>query len=298
MIPQHKKFMLPILKICKDGGKFRRSELASILADQFKLTEAERNQLKSSGGERLLVNRIGWAAWYLKKAELLNGARGVFSITEDGKNILRQNLENIDKSVLMKIPAFKKFTDKRQVGTEGGPSIIDGGDSGQSPEEMIISGYKNIKENVKQELLEKINNNSPDFFERLVLELVRKMGYGINHEVLGHTGDGGIDGVIREDKLGFNEIYFQAKRWKGTVPIHQIRDFAGALMSKKSKRGIFITSSDFSDDAHKFVKDIETKIVLINGIELTEHMYNYNLGVSIKDTYTLKRIDEDYFADN
>ena len=198
----------------------------------------------------------------------------------------------------MKIPAFKKFTDKRQGGTEGGPSIIDGGDSGQSPEEMIISGYKNIKENVKHELLEKINSNSPDFFERLVLELVRKMGYGINHEVLGHTGDGGIDGVIREDKLGFNEIYFQAKRWKGTVPIYQIRDFAGALMSKKSKRGIFITSSDFSDDAHKFVKDIETKIVLINGIELTEHMYNYNLGVSVKDTYTLKRIDEDYFVDN
>ena len=116
--------------------------------------------------------------------------------------------------------------------------------------------------------------------------------------MLGHTRDGGIDGVVREDKLGFNKIYFQAKRWKGTVPIHQIRDFAGALMSKKSKKGIFITSSDFSDDAYKFVNDIETKIVLINGIELTEHMYNYNLGVSVKDTYTLKRIDEDYFADN
>ena len=298
MIPQYKKFMLPILKICKDGGKFRRSELASILADQFKLTQAERNQLKSSGGERLLVNRVGWAAWYLKKAELLNGARGVFSITEDGKNILRQNLENIDKSVLMNISAFNEFmNDKRQVDSENGQTITDT-DSEQSPEDMIISGYKNIKENVKQELLEKINNNSPDFFERLVLELVRKMRYGINHEVLGHTGDGGIDGVIREDKLGFNEIYFQAKRWKGMVPIHQIRDFAGALMSKKSERGIFITSSDFSDDAHKFVKDIETKIVLINGIELTEHMYNYNLGVSVKDTYTLKRIDEDYFADN
>ena len=279
-------------------GKSRRSELASILADQFKLTQAERNQFKSSGGERLPVNRVGWASWYLKKAKLLNVVQGVSSITEDGKNILSQNLENIDKSVLMNISAFKEFmNDKRQVDSENGQTITDT-DSEQSPEDMIISGYKNIKENVKQELLEKINNNSPDFFERLVLELVRKMGYGINHEVLGHTRDGGIDGVIREDKLGFNEIYFQAKRWNGTVPIHQIRDFAGALMSKKSKRGIFITSSNFSDDAYKFVKDIETKIVLINGIELTEHMYNYNIGVSIKDTYTLKRIDEDYFADN
>ena len=138
----------------------------------------------------------------------------------------------------MNISAFKEFmNDKRQVDSENGQTITDT-DSEQSPEGMIISGYKNIKENVKQELLEKINNNSPDFFERLVLELVRKMGYGINHEVLGHTRDDGIDGVIREDKLGFNEIYFQAKRWKGTVPIHQIRDFAGALMSKKSERHI------------------------------------------------------------
>ena len=172
-------------------------------------------QLKPSGGEKLLVNRVGWAIWYLKKADLLNVVQGVFSITENGKDILRQNLEDIDRTVLMNIPAFKEFMNgKKPEGSESNQTMM-GDDSEQSPEDMIISGYKNIKENVKQELLEKINSNSPDFFERLVLELVRKMGYGINHEVMGHTGDGGIDGVIREDKLGFNEILFSGQEMEG-----------------------------------------------------------------------------------
>ena len=155
MIPQYRKFMLPILKICKDGGKFRRSELANILADQFKLTQAERDQLKPSGGERLLVNRVGWAIWYLKKAGLLNVIQGVFSITENGKDVLRQNLEDIDRTVLMNIPTFKEFMNgKKQTDSENGSTTVKD-DLGQSPEDMIISGYENIKENVKQELLEK-----------------------------------------------------------------------------------------------------------------------------------------------
>jgi restriction system protein len=169
--------------------------------------------------------------------------------------------------------------------------------SEQSPEDMIISGHKSIRRNIESELLEKINNNSPEFFESLVLELIRKMGYGINHKVLGRTGDGGIDGVIQEDKLGFDEIHFQAKRWKGTVPIHQVRDFAGALMAKKSKKGIFITSSDFSTDAYDYVKKIDPRIILINGEKLAEYMYDYNLGVSVEDKYEIKKIDEDYFEE-
>ena len=182
MIPQYRKFMLPILKICKDGGKFRRSELANILADQFKLTQAERDQLKPSGGERLLVNRVGWAIWYLKKAGLLNVIQGVFSITENGKDVLRQNLEDIDRTVLMNIPTFKEFMNgKKQTDSENGSTTVKD-DLGQSPEDMIISGYENIKENVKQELLEKstvtalifLNDWCWNLFERSDTELTTK----------------------------------------------------------------------------------------------------------------------------
>lgn len=290
--------MLPILKICKDGKKLHRSELTNILADQFELTKEERNQLKPSGGQTLFENRVGWATFDLKKAGLVNREKGVVSITEEGGKILQQNISQIDRKFLLTIPTYQEFINnmkekRREKIHEESEEI-----SEQSPEDMIISGHRTIRRSVENELLEKINENTPEFFEFLILELIRKMGYGIDHKVLGRTGDGGIDGVIMEDKLGFDEIYFQAKRWKGTVPIHQVRDFAGALLAQKSRKGIFITASDFSNDAYEYVKNIDAKIILINGDKLVEHMYDYNLGVNIEDTYEIKKIDEDYFSDN
>ena len=280
MIPQYWKLMLPILKICKNGKTLHRSELTNILVDQFELTQEERNQLKPSGGQTLFENRVGWATFDLKKAGLVNREKGIVSITDDGKRILEQNPIQIDRKFLHTIPKYQEFynkmMEKRKERSQEEVEEI----SEQSPEDMIISGHKTIRRNVENDLLEKINDNTPEFFESLVLELIRKMDYGIDHKVLGRTGDGGIDGVIKEDKLGFDEIYFQAKRWKGTVPIHQVRDFAGALMAKKSRKGIFITSSDFSNDAYVFVKNIDAKIILINGEKLAEYMYDYNLGVN------------------
>jgi restriction system protein len=297
IIPKYWRLMLPILKICKDDKKFHRSELANILANQFELTQEERNQLKPSGGQTLFENRIGWATFDLQKAGLVNREKGIVSITGDGKDILEQNPTQIDRKFLHTIPKYqefyKKMMEKRKERSQEEVEEI----SEQSPEDMIISGHKTIRRNVENELLEKINDNTPEFFESLVLELIRNMGYGIDHKVLGRTGNGGIDGVIKEDKLGFDEIHFQAKRWKGTIPIHQVRDFAGALMAKKSKKGIFITSSDFSNDAYDFVANIDVKIILINGEKLTEYMYDYNLGVNVEDRYEIKKIDEDFFSE-
>ncbi len=299
MIPKYQKLMLPMLKICRDGQEFHRNELKKILADQFNLTNEERNQLKPSGGQTLFENRVGWAAFELKKAGLVNQKKSIVSITEDGKRILEKNPQKIDRNFLLDtIPKYQEFynkmIEKRKECSQDEIVEI----SEQSPEDMIISGHDSIRRNVENELLEKINKNTPEFFERLVLELIKKMGYGIDHEVLGRTGDGGVDGVIKEDKLGLDEIYFQAKRWKGAVPIHQIRDFAGALMSKKSKKGIFISSSDFSNDTYEYIKDIEIKIILINGEKLSKYMYDYNIGVNVEDTYKIKKIDEDYFYNN
>lgn len=163
------------------------------------------------------------------------------------------------------------------------------------PDDTIRVGYENLKQVVKNELLEYIKNNTPNFFEHLVQDLLKKMGYGVESKVIGKTGDGGIDGIIKEDKLGLNEIYFQAKRYQGTVPISHIRDFVGAISTRKSKKGIFIASSNFSKDTDDFVKNTDVKIILIDGEQLAEYMYDYNLGVNIKETYHIKTIDEDYF---
>ncbi len=245
----------------------------------------------------MLDNRIGWAVFYMKKAGLVRSEKGAVSITDEGRKTLEENPEGIDRKYLMTVPRYREYHDS-MTGRRGKRADDEGAEiSEQTPEDMLRSGHGMIRRTVESELLEKIKKNTPSFFETLVLELIRKMGYGIDHRVLGRTRDGGIDGVIREDRLGFNEIYFQAKRWDSTVPIHQVRDFAGALLSKKSKKGIFITSSDFSKDAYEFVKTIDSKIILVNGDKLAEYMYECDLGVSVEDAFEIKKVDEDYFSD-
>lgn len=296
MLPKYWEFMLPILKISSDGKSRTKNELVEILAEQFNLTPQERNQLKPSGGQTLLYNRVDWATFELNKAGLIKRDKGIVNITDDGKKVLSKNLKNIDRKFLLTVPKYAEFYKNMMEKRKERPDVdADEVTTNESPEDLMINGYKLNRKSVETDLLDKVGNISPQFFERLVLELVRNMGYGIDHTILGRTGDGGIDGVIREDKLGLDEIYFQAKRWKGTVPIHQVRDFAGALMANKSKKGIFITASDFSNDAYSFVKTIDSKIILINGEQLTKFMYDYNLGVKVQDTYEIKKIDDDYF---
>ena len=297
MLPPQKKMAVAILKVCADGNKHHVTDLEKILGDQFELSYEQRNQLKTSGGERLFLNRIRWTTFELLKAGLVNREKAIVSITEQGRNVLKQNPDIIDRKYLNRFPAFREYIakirqkNKQKDKQKDKPSKL----PDQTPEEMIHSGHQLVRQIVENELLTKTTESTPDFFEGMVLELIRKMGYGISHEVLGGAHDGGIDGVILEDKLGMDEIYFQAKRWSSTVPIHQVRDFAGALMSKKSKRGIFITSSTFSPDTYEYIESIDAKIILIDGKKLTEYMYDYNLGVKIIDNYEIKKIDEEYF---
>lgn len=295
MIPKLWQITLPILKYISDGKVHDQRKFLDLLSNEFNLTNEERNRLKPSGGETILKNRLGWAVFYLKKAGLLDKKKAFVTITDDGKKILEQNLTHIDRKVLLSISRYQEYMGRiaqKQSGQEEDET------SEQSPEDMMGSGYRSIRSSVEVELLEKINNNTPEFFESLVLDLIQKMGYGIEHQVVGRTGDGGIDGIIKEDKLGLDEIYFQAKRWKGNVPIHQVRDFAGSLTGTKSSKGIFITTSDFTKDAYDFVKGGRYgTLVLINGEQLVRYMYDYDLGVRVAQTYAIKKIDEDYFSE-
>lgn len=297
MIPPYWKLCLPILNICKNKQKIHRSELEKELTELFELTQEERNRPKSSGGETLFKNRIAWATFDLRKAKLIDGERGFVSITDDGRNILEKNPKKIDRNYLRIIPAYREFLNKME-GEEKEHSQKTEEITEQSPEDMIITGHDYIRKNIERELLEKINENTPEFFETLVVKLIRKMRYGINHTMVGRVNDGGIDGIIKEDKLGFDEIYLQAKRWKQTVPVDKIREFAGALATKKSDKGIFITTADFSVEAYNFVENVNVKIILINGEKLIKYMYEYNLGVNVVSTYEIKKIDEGYFSDN
>ncbi len=296
MRPKYWELGLSILSICDNKKSIHLRELIKPLEEKFDLTDAERNQLTKRGRETLFQNKVRWVIADLKKAGLVDKTKNIISITEDGQNTLKRKPARIDRKYLLTIPKYHQYHSnmlaKRKEHKEESSLSVE-----YTPEEMLSTGHGIIRSEVENELLEKINENTPEFFERLVLDLIRKMGYGIDHKVLGRTGDGGIDGVVKEDKLGLDEIYFQAKRWQNTVPIHQVRDFVGALSSKKSKKGIFITSSTFSSDTYDFVKNIDAKIILINGNMLTEYMYEYNLGVNVRDTFEVKKVDDDYFTD-
>lgn len=293
-IPDYESIMLPLLKLAGDGNEHSIYEAEEYLFKFFDLTDEERKQLKPSGRQTTFFNRIGWARLFLKKAGLLfNPQRGYFKITEKGLNVLKQNLEKIDSKFLSQFPGFTEF----RSGKEENNKFITTQTfdvKAKSPEDMMISGYQEIRNNLENELLTTIKERSPKFFEKLITELMVKMGYGLG-TVTGKSGDGGVDAIIKEDKLGLGEIYLQAKRWEGTVPAKEVRDFAGALQAKKSKKGIFITTSDFSNDAKEFVKSIPSNIRLINGEQLARYMVDYGIGVKTADTYEIKKIDDDFF---
>lgn len=287
--------MLPLLKYLNDGKPRHWKDLEPIMANKFNLTDKERNQLKPSGDQTLFNNRIGWAIFELKKSGLVSREKGIMQITEDGKKILQANPQKIDRKFLLQIPKYAEFYEsmmqKRKEKQQEETEISEN----QSPEDMIIEGYDEIRRNFQQEILEKINNSSPAFFEQLVVILFEKMGYG-KGTITGRTGDGGVDGILSGDKLGVDEIYLQAKKWSANVSRPEINKFAGSLLDKQSKKGIFITTSDFSKEAIEYVKKIDSKIILVNGKKLADLMFEYNVGFQEGDTYQLKKIDEEFFS--
>ncbi len=301
-IPDYQSLMLPLLKLIERKGEISLKEAAIILADELKLTEEEKKQLLPSGTQTFIQNRVGWAGSYLKQAGLLfYPKRGLTSITEDGKKLLKENPAHIDNQFLKRYNKFLEFYDKKRS-TKRIEKSSHETEKEMTPQEALEYGYERINESLASDLLNIIKEKSAEFFENLVVELLLKMGYGGSKqeagEVIGKSGDGGIDGIIKEDKLGLDIIYIQAKRWQGTVGRPEIQKFTGALSGQGARKGIFITTSNFTKDAIDYANQNQTyKIVLIDGDKLTELMIEHNLGVSTTATYEIKKIDADYFEE-
>jgi restriction system protein len=299
-IPDYQSIMLPLLLFLKDGKVHSKREAVQFLADEFKLSEDERKELLPSGKQGLFDNRVGWARTYLIKAKLIESVKhGYFKISDRGKDVLSQDPEKIDVKYLEQFPEFLEFK-KSKKRIEPGPTSLR--PTEKNPEEALETAYQELQDNLSSELLQTIKDCSPEFFERLVIDVLIKIGYGGSRkeagQAVGRTGDGGIDGIIKEDKLGLDIIYIQAKRWENIVGRPEIQKFAGALQGQRAKKGIFITTSDFTKDALNYVKNIDSKIILIDGSRLAEFMIEHNVGVSPVASYEIKKIDSDYFIED
>ena len=298
-IPDYQSIMLPLLRFLADQQEHSLREAIDSLADQFKLSEAERRELLPSGQQPVFHNRVGWARTYMKKALLLESTRrGFFRITQRGLQVLKQNLTTIDVRFLDQFDEFRQFrTIKRELSHEREESESE---HEKTPEEALESAYQNLRDTLANDLLQQIKSSAPSLFERIVVELLVRMGYGGSRQdagkAIGQSGDEGIDGIIKEDRLGLDIIYIQAKRWENTVGRPEIQKFAGALQGQRAKKGIFITTSSFSKDAHEYASRIDSKIVLIDGSQLTQFMIDHDIGVTRVSNYEVKRIDSDYFA--
>jgi len=301
-IPDYQTLMLPLLRFAGDNAEHTPREAVEALATQFKLTPAERVELLASGQQALFNNRVGWANSYLKKAGLLEASRrGVFRITDRGRHVLGENPERIDAKFLEQFREFIEFRDaSRSTREEAKPEAAAPAFS-QTPEEALEIAHQSIRLDLAQEILSRILSCSPVFFERLVVELLVKMGYGGSRrdagERIGQSGDGGIDGIIKEDRLGLDTIYLQAKRWQGSVGRPEIQKFVGALQGQRARKGVFITSSSFTAEAIDYTSRIDTKVVLIDGQLLANLMMDFDVGVSVSASYIVKRIDSDYFEE-
>ncbi|MGI5174387.1 restriction endonuclease [Treponema sp. OMZ 840] len=302
-IPTYEECMLPLMKIAEDGKEHLFKETIDTLITRFNLTDEEKQQLLPSGSAFVINNRIGWARTYLTKAGLLlKTRRGYFQISEEGKEFLKRNPNFINTKMLSDYDSFNEFQSIKEKDTSGYDKKINKEEQNITPHELLESGYLSIKNELSSELLSMIKNISSSRFEKLVVDLLVKMGYGGSIKeaatVVGKSGDEGIDGIIKEDKLGLDVIYIQAKKWEGNIGRPEIQKFAGALLGKKAKKGIFITTSNFTNEAREYVTDIDAKIILLDGRQLTELMIENDLGVSTQDIYTIKRIDSDYFEED
>ncbi|OGS23741.1 MAG: restriction endonuclease [Elusimicrobia bacterium RIFOXYB2_FULL_48_7] len=302
-IPDYQTIMLPLLKFTSDNKEHSKQDTVDNLAKSFNLTAEELKELLPSGQQAIFDNRVGWARTYLKKAGLLESTRrGFFRITKRGSELIEQKPKEINNKLLEKYPEFINFREKSKK-----DRIAEKNDranaqfDSETPEETLEIGYQKLRQNLSIEILEQIKHSSPVFFEKLVVELLVKMGYGGSRKdagkAIGSTGDGGIDGIIKEDKLGLDIIYIQAKRWEGVVGRPEIQKFAGALQGQRAKKGIFITTSSFTKDALEYAKNIDIKIILIDGDQLSEHMIDSDIGVAKIASYEIKRIDSDYFSE-
>jgi len=294
--------MLPLLKLAADGHEHSLREATDRLGVYFGLTADELVELLPSGQSFAFGNRVGWARTYLKKAGLLKSTRrGHFAITERGKHVAQSPPVRIDNKFLDQFQEFAAFRSPRKDEISQSVEIAPEVDSDATPEETLESAYGKLRESLVSELLQTIAECSPAFFERLVIDLLVAMGYGGSRKeagrAVGRSGDGGIDGIIKEDRLGLDIIYVQAKRWEATIGRPEIQKFAGALQGQRARKGIFITTSGFSREALEYAANIDSKIILVGGEQLANFMIDHNVGVSRFATYEVKRVDFDYFVE-
>ena len=269
------------------------------MAEHFSLSVEDMQEMLPSGKQTTYKNRVAWARVYLSKALLLESPkRAFFRITERGQELLRSNPTDLRGKHLKQYPEFVEFHTMGNKQEKEGESDGDE-DRAVTPEEIFENAYQELRRNLANELLTQIGKNSPEFFEHLVVKLLVKMGYGGSikdaGQSMGRSGDEGIDGIIKEDKLGLDVIYIQAKRWQGSVGRPEVQKFVGALHGQRAKKGVFITTGAFTRDAEQYVSTIDPKVVLIDGSRLVDLMIDHNLGVSIVDAYEIKKIDSDFF---
>jgi len=300
-VPDFQTLMLPFLRFASEGREHAMNEAREALAAEFRLTAEDRTALLPSGRQAVFDNRVAWAKVYLQRAGLLDSPRrGHFRISERGRDVLRDPPERVTVKYLERFPEFVEFrsaTKERSEAGEQGTTKAEG----ETPEETLESAYQRLRGDIAADLLGRVKGCSSQFFERLVVELLLRMGYGGSRkeagEAIGRAGDEGIDGIINEDRLGLDVIYLQAKKWDGTVGRPEIQKFVGALHGKRAKKGICITTGTFSSEAVQYVATIDPKVVLIDGQQLANLMIDWNVGVAPVASYEVKRIDSDYFAE-
>jgi restriction system protein len=301
-VPDFQSLMLPLLRIAADGKEHALAEARARLASEFKLTQAEQDERLPSGRQSRFANRVAWAKVYLEQGGLLvSPRRGQFLISDRGRDVLKAPPTRIDIKFLGQYPEFVEFrAPKGEAEKPSTPPLVEAPDA-DTPEEALEAAHAKIKASLASEVLARVKAGSPEFFEKLVVELLLKMGYGGSRtdagQAVGRVGDEGIDGVISEDRLGLDIVYLQAKRWDGSVGRPEIQKFVGALHGKRAKKGVFITTGSFSSDAAAYVEHIDPKVVLIDGRLVAEFMIDFEVGVTTARTFHVKRIDSDYFEE-
>lgn len=296
-IPDFQSLMRPLLDLHADGLEHVNRDLVNALALQLGLTDEQRREMLPSGRAKLFDNRVGWAKTYIANAGLIASPRRAISvITERGRQVLSAHQGPINLRFLNDLPD-KPAKSEPPTNESDAPEPL-----AISPQEAVENAHQQIRRDIERGLLDKIAANPPEFLERVVVDLIVKMGYGGNlkdaGQAIGRSGDEGIDGIIKEDPLGLDTIYLQAKRYEGTIGRPDIQKFAGALQGQRAKKGIFITTSCYSKEARDFVSKIDTKIILIDGPMLAQLMYDHGVGVAVHTVYEIKRVDTDYFDEN
>ena len=309
-LPTYEDVMLPVLQILEASGPRHRRELVAAVTDALHLSEAERQQTLASGKATVILSRVGWALAYLKQARVVESpSRGVYQLTDRGKDVLARKPSRIGGEFLSQFPEFLDFLQRARAATAekvdaGGTvqSAVAAASDSASPEEALDAAYGRLRTGLEEELLEAVKTAPPVFFEQLVIDLLVRMGYGGSRtdaaRAVGRAGDGGIDGVIDEDRLGLDVIYVQAKRWDAAVGRPEIQKFAGALQGQRARKGIFITTSNFTREAEDYAQRIENRIILIDGRRLARLMFDFDVGATPRSTYTVKQLDSDYFEES